>query len=196
MLQTFVFYIFASALIISSLGVILARNSVHSALFLVLAFFSCSALWILLKAEFLALILVLVYVGAVMTLFLFVVMMLNVDTDATRGGFVRYLPFALIVSGLMFGALIMAVGPQYFGSSNLLMPLATKENFSNISALGDVLYTDYALPFEMAGCLLLVAILAAVMLTLRAPRARRQQPSNQVLTERSKHVRLVTLKSE
>lgn len=196
MLQTIVFYIFASALIISSLGVILVRNSVHSALFLVLAFFSTAALWILLEAEFLALILVLVYVGAVMTLFLFVVMMLNVDTEASRSGFVRYLPFALIVAGLMFGALIMAIGPQYFGPGKILVPLAKPENFSNIAALGSVLYTDYALPFEMAGCLLLIAILTAVMLTLRPPRARKQLSKQQIQTERSQHVRLVSLKSE
>lgn len=164
MLQPILFYLFASLAIIMAMLVISSKSPVHAALFLVVTFIASAALWILLQAEFLGLVLVLVYVGAVMTLFLFVVMMLDLDTAKLRSGFVRYLPFAFIVLALMLTIIIMAITHADFIHIKMTHHSA---NYSNVGALGSVLYTQYAYPFILAGGLLLLAIIAAISLTFR-----------------------------
>jgi NADH-quinone oxidoreductase subunit J len=165
-----IFYIFAAIAVISATSVITVKNPVRSVLSLVVTFFAMSGIWMLLRAEFLSLILLLVYVGAVMTLFLFVVMMLNIDVEGRKSGFVRYLPFGVVVVLLMVGLLIAAVGPQYFGLTQMPAPLPEPANFSNTQQVGAMLYTDYVYPFEVAGVLLLAAIIAAITLTHRKPK--------------------------
>lgn len=166
-----IFLAFATAGILSALMVVGSNNPVHGVLCLVMTFFSTAGVWIILHAEFLALILVLVYVGAVMTLFLFVVMMLNVDLLSLKKSFVRYLPFAILIILLMVGVMMLVVGSHQFDMT--AMPDPAIEN--NITQLGMVLYSDYAYPFEIAAVLLLTAIVAAISLSLRAPRQRKVQ---------------------
>jgi len=160
-----IFYFFAAVLVVSALRVITARNPVHAALFLVLAFFSAAAIWILLEAEFLALTLVLVYVGAVMVLFLFVVMMLDVNFDTLREGFWRHLPVGLVVAGLMVTEMVLVLSAETFRGAPAPEPRGF--DYSNTRELGAVLYTQYVYAFELAAVLLLVAIVAAIALTLR-----------------------------
>jgi NADH-quinone oxidoreductase subunit J len=192
-----IFYAFAAVAISSGLMVVIAKNSVHGVLFLVLTFFAMSGIWILLNAEFLALILLLVYVGAVMTLFLFVVMMLNLDKEPTRESFVRYLPLAALAILIVVGLIIMVVGPQTFGLLQVPSPLPFPANYSNTVALGSVLYTEYAYPFEVAGALLLTAIIAAITLSHRVPKNRKvQNVSKQVEVKRDQRVKLVNIPSE
>jgi len=168
------------------------KNPVHAALFLVLAFFSSAGLWLLLEAEFLAITLVLVYVGAVMVLFLFVVMMLDINLAPLREGFIRYLPVGGLVALLMVIALTAAVGPRYFGAAT--RPPPHLADYSNTRELGQVLYTDYIYPFEIAAMILLVAIVAAIVLTMRGPRqTKAQRPSEQVAVRREDRVRLVKM---
>src|SRR4051812_16890392 len=150
------FYVFAAILVFAALRVITARNPVHSALFLVLAFFTSAALWLLLRAEFLAITLVLVYVGAVMVLFLFVVMMLDINLDRLREGFWSYLPLGATVGLLMVVEMVLVVGVRYVGVQGTSAPQSP--GYSNTKELGRVLYTDYVYPFELAAVLLLVAI--------------------------------------
>lgn len=155
-----------------------------------------AGVWLLLHAEFLALILVLVYVGAVMTLFLFVVMMLRVNVLRAREGFVRYLPFAILVALMIIGLIIVAIGPKQFGLTSMPMPPAFAESYNNLADLGMVLYTNYAYPFEIAAVLLLTAIVAAISLTYRKPTQRKSQNiSNQIAVKRSDRVRLVAMPS-
>lgn len=191
-----IFYFFSAAAIISAIFVITVKNPMHSVLSLVVTFFSMAGIWMLLRAEFLSLILLLVYVGAVMTLFLFVIMMLNIDVEETRGGFIRYLPFGVIVVVLMTGLIIVGLGPSYFGLAQ--MPAHNEvANYSNIEQLGNVLYTEYAYPFEVAGVLLLAAIIASITLTYRGPRKRRvQDPGKQVSVQPENRVRLIDMASE
>jgi NADH-quinone oxidoreductase subunit J len=190
------FYVFTIGLVAASLMVIISRNPVRAVLFLVVAFFASAGLWLLLEAEFLALVLVLVYVGAVMTLFLFVVMMLNLDTEPEQEGFVRYLPLGLLVLVLMLGALIYVEGPKRFGLTLVHLPLPKGEHFSNIAGLGEVLYTYYVYPFELSAVLFLVAIIAAISLSLRKPRAKRQDTRSQIDANPKERVRLVKMPSE
>src|SRR3990167_6573022 len=164
-----IFYLFATIAVCSAVVVITVRNPVRSVLSLVVTFFAVSGIWMLLSAEFLSLILLLVYVGAVMTLFLFVVMMLSIDTEAKRSGFVRYLPFMAILVLLLLGLIITAVGPSYFGMAQMPLPKPESADFSNTQRLGMALYTYYAYPFEIAGLLLLAAIVAAITLAYRGP---------------------------
>jgi NADH-quinone oxidoreductase subunit J len=193
MLETVVFYVFAAVLVLSGLRVITARNPVHGALFLVLAFFTAAALWLLLRAEFLAIVLVVVYVGAVMVLFLFVVMMLDIDIERVREGFWRNLPLALLVGGIMVAEMVAVLASRYFATRVQELP----PGVSNTQQLGRILYTDYAYAFEIAAVVLLVAIIAAIALTLRARKdARRQDPSAQVRVRRGERVRLVSMPSE
>lgn len=193
----FVFYFFAIIAIASSLMVIASRNPVRGALFLVLTFFAMAALWILLQAEFLALILVLVYVGAVMTLFLFVVMMLRVNIVRFREGFIRYLPFAVLILLGVTAMSIMVIGPDQFGLAHFSLPSLKAGNESNTAELGMVLYTEYAYPFEIAAVLLLAAIIAAIALTHRQPVARKvQNSSDQMDVRREDRVKLIQMKSE
>ncbi len=165
--QSIIFYVFAAVLIVSALRVITARNPVHAAMFLVLSFFTAAALWLLIYAEFLALVLILVYVGAVMVLFLFVVMMLDINFDKLREGFWQHLPIAATVAVLMVGqmALLLAGKAINLKDSAAIAPAA---GASNTRELGRILYTDYLLPFELAAVVLLVAMVAAIALTLRA----------------------------
>lgn len=192
-----IFYAFAAIAVISAVVVITSRNPVHSVLALVITFFSMSGIWMLLRAEFLSLILLLVYVGAVMTLFLFVVMMLNIDKASKHNSFIRYLPLGILVVLLMTGITITTLGPKYFGIAQMPLPPAEAANFSNTQQLGMLLYTDYAYPFEIAGVLLLTAIIAAITLTHRGPVRRRvQNISDQVAATPKTSVRLVHITSE
>ncbi|SRR5579883_858055 len=192
-----IFYIFAAVAICSAVTVITARNPVRSVLSLVVTFFSVAGLWMMLRAEFLSLILLLVYVGAVMTLFLFVVMMLNIDRETKREGFVRYLPFGLILVVLTIGLIAMGVGPTYFGMTQMPPPPLEPADYSNLQQIGDLLYTDYAYPFEIAGVLLLAGIIAAITLAFRGPVKRKvQNPSAQVAVRPEDRVRLIKMAPE
>lgn len=171
--SAFVFYFFATVLILAGLGVITARNPVYAALFLVLAFFSAGGIWLLLSAEFLAIVLVMVYVGAVMVLFLFVVMMLDIDFASLREGFWKYLPVGAVVGALIAieMGLVLTKGfagkPMPAAAATITSQTTPIKCETNICELGRVLYTDYVYPFELAALLLLVAMIAAVTLTLR-----------------------------
>jgi len=193
MLETWIFYAFAALLLYSGVRVITARNPVHGALHLVLAFFTAAALWLLLYAEFLAIVLVVVYVGAVMVLFLFVVMMLDVNLERVRQGFWRNLPLALVVGGIMVLEMGAVLASRIYGSA----PREFPAGYSNTKELGRILYTDYAYAFEIAAVVLLVAIIAAISLTLRARKdSRHQDPARQVRARREERVRLVSMPSE
>lgn len=192
-----IFYIFSATAVVSALMTVAAKNPVHSVLFLVMTFFATAGVWMILNAEFLALILVLVYVGAVMTLFLFVLMMLSVHLVTVREGFVRYLPFAAILVLLVIGLTVMVIGPDHFGLTSVPAPAPKSADYSNVADLGSVLYTDYAYPFEVAAILLLTAIVAAIALTHRRPVDRKgQNTSQQVAVRREDRVRLVKMKTE
>ncbi|HEY2538254.1 MAG TPA: NADH-quinone oxidoreductase subunit J [Stellaceae bacterium] len=193
--QTILFYIFAIAVVGSGATVVVARNPVHSVLFLILAFFNTAALFVLIGAEFLAMILVIVYVGAVAVLFLFVVMMLNIDFDELRSGFVRYLPVGVLVGMLLLAELVLisvswAVTPVRT-MVETAMP-AGAAAISNTRALGDILYTRYLFAFQVAGLILLVAMIGAIVLTLRRrPDVRRQSIAAQLARTRAQSVEVV-----
>jgi NADH-quinone oxidoreductase subunit J len=192
-----IFYIFAALLVFAGLRVITARNPVHAALFLVLAFFTAAEIWLLLRAEFLAIALVLVYVGAVMVLFLFVVMMLDINLDRLREGFWRYLPLGATVGVLIVFEMALVVGAKYYWSGALPMPPDPGPGYSNTKALGRLLYTDYVYPFELAAVILLVAIVAAIALTMRRRKDTKfQDPARQVMVKRQDRVRLVSMPAE
>jgi len=195
-----VFYFFAGMLVLAGLGVISSRNPVHSALFLVLSFFSCSALWLLLQAEFLAIVLVLVYVGAVMVLFLFVVMMLDINLTQMRQGFVRYLPIGALVALIMVAQMVWIVGPvgpDVFSGEQLNQAVQQAADYSNTRELGKVLYTDYVFPFEVASVILLVAIVAAIALTMRRREMTKYQtPGKQVKVRKEDRLRVVKMDAE
>lgn len=181
-------------MVAAALRMITASNPVHSALSLVLVFFTSSAIWLLLEAEFLAIALVLIYVGAVMVLFLFVVMMLDINISQMRAGFVRFMPVALMVSALMIAELVLVV---ISGGFHLQRPPDAASPIDNTQALGEILYTDYLLAFETAAVILLVAIIAAIVLTLRQRKhTRYQNPAEQIKVKAKDRVRLVSLASE
>jgi NADH-quinone oxidoreductase subunit J len=196
---TVLFYIFALLLTVSGLKVVTARNPVSSALFLVLAFFNAAAVWMLLEAEFLAILLVLVYVGAVMVLFLFVVMMLDINLDVLRRDFRRFVPMATIVGAIIVieTALIL-----WHGYGATVAPVhdaaqAAGSVLPNTRLIGRIIYSDYIFAFEIAGLVLLVAIVAAIALTIREGKdAKRQSVSAQVRVRREDRVRLVTMAAE
>ena len=195
--QTFVFYAFAAILLFAATRVITARNPVHAALFLVLAFGTTAGLWMLLEAEFLAIALILVYVGAVMVLFLFVVMMLDINIDRLREGYWDYLAPGLTVAGIMVLEMAIVLAGRNAGLLNLPAPTPKPAGYSNTRELGRLLYTDYALPFEIAAVILLVAIIAAIALTLRARKdSKYQDPAHQVRVRRENRVRLVSMPAE
>lgn len=196
--QELIFYTFSLVLVAAGIAVITSRNPVYSVLFLVLAFFSAAAIWILLEAEFLAIILVVVYVGAVMVLFLFVVMMLDINLAPLKEGFIRYLPVAVLVAVAMAAEMLMVLWARgRFGVDTFPIPQPNPADYSNTKELGELLYTNYLLPFEVAGVVLLVAIIAAVALTLRTrPGIRTQDVGQQVRTRRDESVRLVKMKPE
>jgi NADH-quinone oxidoreductase subunit J len=196
MIEQVIFYIFAGLLIFSASMVITVRNPVFAALFLVMSFFSSAAIWLLLQAEFLAIALVLVYVGAVMVLFLFVVMMLDINLARLREGFIRYLPFGIFVALLMMTAMGLVVSSDYF-KTDTVAPAVRAADYSNTAELGKTLYTNYLYPFEIAGVILLVAIIAAIALTMRKPRSTKsQQPSMQVQAKKSDRLKIIKMQSE
>ncbi len=195
-LPLILFYAFATVLIGSAIGVISARNSVHAALWLVLTFFTSACIWLLLHAEFLAIALVLVYVGAVMVLFLFVVMMLDVKIDPERQGFVRHLPVGLLVAGLMLAEMLGLIGIRKLNDSGGLVDAAAAQGLSNTEWLGRALFSEYILPFEIAAVILTVAIVAAVALTLRhRPNVRAQDPAAQAAVRSQDRIRVVDMPS-
>lgn len=192
--QSFIFYAFSVVLIGSAVGVITARNPVHSALLLVLAFFTSAGLWIQLEAEFLAIALVLVYVGAVMVLFLFVVMMLDINLQGLREGFWNYLPLGGVVAVLLVFEMGAVLWGNYAGGG---APASLPQGYSNTKTLGLLLYTDYVYPFEIAAVILLVAIVAAIALTLRHRKATKyQDAAQQINIQRKDRIRIVTMPAE
>jgi len=193
-----VFYVFSLVMLAGAVMVITVRNPVYAALSLVLTFFSAAAIWMLLEAEFLAIVLVVVYVGAVMVLFLFVVMMLDINVAPLKEGFIRYLPVGVLVALLMAAELLVVLWSKgRFEAGAYPLPAPNPEGFSNTKAVGELLFTNYLLAFEVAGVILLVAIIAAVALTLRQRAGgHRQNPSLQVRVQRDERVRLVKMKPE
>lgn len=195
--KTFVFYFLSAILVFAALRVITARNPVHAALFLVLAFFNAGGIWLLLHAEFLAITLVMVYVGAVMVLFLFVVMMLDINLERLRQGFWSYLPVGALIGVLLVVEMAMVLGGQYFGLDAMPVPPEAQAGYSNTRELGRVLYTDYVYPFELASLVLLVAMVAAVSLTLRKRKNTKYiDPAQQVSVKREGRVELVKMQAE
>lgn len=191
-IQTGAFFIFALLLIAAALMTVILRNPVRCALFLVLAFFAAAALWILLEAEFLGLILILVYVGAVMTLFLFVIMTLNIEVAEKKSGFVLYLPYVVFSILLLLSLLIYTVFP-ISGISHLV---PASPDASNTQALGDILYTQYAYPFEITGVLLLVGIIASIALGFREKRVNKAiAPEQQLAVKPADRLRIIKMKS-
>ena len=187
------FFIFSAILVIAALRVITARNPVHSALFLVLSFFTAAALWMLLQAEFLSIVLVLVYVGAVMVLFLFVVMMLDLDLEHLRKGFTQFLPLASLVGSIVIAEMAIVLVRGFVGTTAPVHALAPEVAANNTKALGTLLYTTYLFSFEVAGIILLVAIIAAVALTLRHRKdTKTQDIAEQIRTRKEDRVRMVT----
>ena len=195
--QDVIFFSLSAILLFAGLRVITARNPVHAALYLVLAFFTAAGIWLLLEAEFLAIALVLVYVGAVMVLFLFVVMMLDINLDRLREGFWESLPVALPVGILMAIEMVLILGTKHFGLDRVSAPAPHPAGYSNTAELGRVLYTDYLLTFELAAVILLVAIVAAIALTLRDRKDTKFiDPADQVKVKRADRIRIVSMPAE
>ena len=193
--ETLVFYMFALITVFAGLRVITARNPVHAALYLVLAFCSMAGIWMLLEAEFLAITLVLVYVGAVMVLFLFVVMMLDVDLVQLREGFWRWFPFGVALAAIMVFEMIWVLGSRQTAATGSTLA-GHGADYSNTKELGRLIYTDYVYPFELAAVVLLVAIVAAIALTLRRRKGvKSQNISWQVSVKREDRVRIVAVPS-
>jgi NADH-quinone oxidoreductase subunit J len=193
------FYAFSGVLLVSAIGVITSRNPVHAALFLVFSFFNSAILWMLLEAEFLAIVLVLVYVGAVMVLFLFVVMMLDINIAQMREGFTRYAPLGILIALIVVAEIGSVVWVKSLGAPETA-PVAhvpAAADYSNTQALGELLYTKYLYPFELAAVILLVAIVAAIVLTMRRRTGLKQQDVNAQVSVRAKdRVRVVKMPSE
>lgn len=195
--QDIIFYFFSTVLVLAALGVITARNPVHAALLLVLAFFTSSGLWLLLEAEFLAITLVLVYVGAVMVLFLFVVMMLDINIDRLREGFLKWFPFGALLALVMAAEMAMVLMGKQFGLEEMPAPPSRGADYSNTKELGRLIYTEYVYAFELAAVILLVAIVAAIALTLRHRTGIKSvDASKQVAVKRADRIRMVSMPSE
>jgi NADH-quinone oxidoreductase subunit J len=193
--KTLLFYMFAAVLVLSALRVITARNPVHAVLFLVLAFFNAAGIWLLMDAEFLAIALIMVYVGAVMVLFLFVVMMLDINIESVRRGFWNYLPLGGLVGLVLVVEMAAVLGGRYFNLESL-PNTAAQAGYSNTKELGRLLYTDYAYPFELASVILLVAIIAAVVLTHRERKdTKTTKVGVQLSTQRGDRLRIVSMAS-
>ncbi len=191
------FWVFAAVAVFAALRVITVRNPVHAVLFLVLTFFSCAALWMLLEAEFLAIVLVLVYVGAVMVLFLFVVMMLDVNVAPVREGFIRYLPLAATVAAIVVIEMVLVVSSRAFAPEAYATPGPAAAGTSNTEQLGVVLYTQYLYHFEIAAAILLLSIVAAIALTMRKrPATRYQDPARQIRVRREDRLKIVRMDAE
>lgn len=197
MFQEGLFLILATLAVVSALMVVLLDNPVRCALFLVATFIASSGIWLLAHAEFLALILVLVYVGAVMTLFLFVIMMLDTERMAKKRYFMRYLPFGLVVVAFLTGLMLMAIKPEHFGNLLNADAVNNMSNISNTESLGLVLYTIYAYPLEVAAVLLLVAIVSAIVLAHRPPRnSKVQQLAEQLVVTKTDRLSIVKVDSQ
>jgi len=182
-LQTITFYLFAAITVAAGFMVIAARNPVHSVLYLILAFFTSAGLFVLIGAEFIAMILVIVYVGAVAVLFLFVVMMLDINFTELRQGFLQYLPIGGLIGIVLLVELIMVVGVWQFGpeTAGHAIPQATSGGLTNTEALGSIIYTQYVYAFQAAGVILLIAMIGAIVLTHRTrPGVKKQRISSQV----------------
>jgi len=191
------FYAFSAVLVVAAVGVITARNPVHAALFLVFAFFNSAVIWMLLEAEFLAIVLVLVYVGAVMVLFLFVVMMLDVNVAQMREGFTRYAPLGIIIAVLVVVEIGSVVWVKRLGIGEQDAVAAVAEGYSNTQALGELLYTKYLYPFELAAMVLLLAIVAAIVLTMRHRAGlKAQDVASQVAVRAKDRIRIVKMDAE
>jgi len=194
-LQTAVFFFLSAILVFASLRVITARNPVHAALHLILAFFTCGGIWALLQAEFLAIAIILVYVGAVMVLFLFVVMMLDVNMDRIRQGFWNYLPLGALLGLLMVLEMGLVLASKYFQipAAEALVPVGV----SNTKAIGALMFTDYVYPFELASLILLVGMIAAIVLTYRGPKkSKYTNPNQQVFVKAKDRVRVLQMPVE
>ncbi len=197
MIEQIVFYLFSGILLLSATMVVVMRNPIHSALFLVLSFFASAAIWLLLQAEFLAIALVLVYVGAVMVLFLFVVMMLDINLVVIREGFARFLPVGITVAVLMVAAMGLVVGSDYFLSDTYMAIKSVGADYSNTKELGLTLYTEYLYQFEIAGAILLVAIIAAISLSMSKSKVNKSiSPEEQVFVKKADRLRIVKMQSE
>ncbi|MEM7562522.1 MAG: NADH-quinone oxidoreductase subunit J [Pseudomonadota bacterium] len=194
MIETIIFYVFAVATVVSATAVVTVRNPVHAALFLVLTFFTSAVIWLSLEAEFLAISLVLVYVGAVMVLFIFVVMMLDINIARLREGFVRYLPLGLLVAAIMLLLMLNVVTSDVFVIDIASEPVPKPADYSNTKALGGVLYTEHVFAFEIAAVILLVAIIAAISLTMRKrAQTKYQSPSEQIKVRKADRLRVVKM---
>jgi len=193
--QTLVFFFLSAILIVASLRVITARNPVHAALFLILAFFTCGGIWTLLQAEFLAIAIILVYVGAVMVLFLFVVMMLDINMDRIRQGFWNYLPLGAILGLLLVLEMGMVLGSKYFQ-----VPAAdalVAGGPSNTKSIGALMFSEYVYPFELASLVLLVGMIAAIVLTYRGPKKTKYtNPNKQVFIKAKDRIRVLQMPVE
>lgn len=197
MIQALLFYFFTAVLMAAALGVIFSRNPVHAVMFLILAFFQSAVLWLMAEAEFLAIVLVLVYVGAVMVLFLFVVMMLDVSVAKVRGGFTRYAPLGLVIAALMVVELTQVIWLRSSVESGAGGFQPTPAGYSNTEALGAVLYTEHVYAFEIAAVILLLAIVAAITLTMRKrPGLKVQDIAKQVAVKSTDRVRIVKMDAE
>lgn len=196
-IESIIFYFFAVLTVVAATAVVTARNPIHAALSLVLTFFSSAFIWMLLEAEFLAITLVLVYVGAVMVLFLFVVMMLDINIARIREGFIKFLPVGIALAVVMFGMIYTVVSDDQFSLEAMAAPVAKAADYSNTKELGRVLYTEYVFAFEIAAVILLVAIIAAISLTLRRrPGTRYQNPSEQMRVQKKDRLRIIKMESE
>ena len=197
MIVNLMFYVFAAVLVICALGVITARNPVHCALFLVAAFLNSAVIWLLLEAEFLAITLVVVYVGAVMVLWLFVVMMMDIDVEKLRQGFTRYAPVGALVALVVVAQIATVVYVRKLGLGDAVPAQPRPEGYSNTAELGQLLYTQYLWPFEIAAVILLVAIVAAITLTMRRrPGQKVQDVAKQVAVRARDRIRVVKMDAE
>jgi NADH-quinone oxidoreductase subunit J len=197
MIVNLLFYVFGAILVISALGVITARNPVHCALFLVSAFLNSAVIWLLLEAEFLAITLVVVYVGAVMVLWLFVVMMMDIDVEKLRQGFTRYAPVGAVVALVVVAQIATVVYVRKLGLEDTVIAQPKPEGYSNTAELGQLLYTQYLWPFEVAAVILLVAIVAAITLTMRRrPGQKLQDVAKQVAVRAKDRIRVVKMDAE
>lgn len=197
MIEQIIFYIFSGMLIFSATMVVVSRNPIYSALYLILSFFASSAIWLLLQAEFLAITLVLVYVGAVMVLFLFVVMMLDINQVVVKEGFTKHVPFGVGVAILMVVAMGLVVGSDYFLSERYTAMQHLDLNYSNARELGMAIYTDYLYQFEIAGAILLVAIIAAITLGMSKLKINKSiNPDKQVFVKKQDRLRVIKMQSE
>ncbi len=195
--EKFLFYVFGLILIGAASMVITRKNPVQAAMFLILSFVSCSALWLLLEAEFLAIVLVLVYVGAVMVLFLFVIMMLDINTAIVKSRFMNHLPLGALLFFTMLIEMILVMTNQYFRSPHFTAPVPKIASYSNTEALGKVLYTEYMYPFEIAAVILVIGIIAAIGLTLRKRTdTKKQEPAQQILATKANRLKIIKIDAE